>query len=340
MSLYYLKTDLKRYRPLGHILAEYLGEKLNVLSESEICHLATEKDAVYYEVFMKPCNDCCLIGPEYYIANKWNSKIYQYNQLQDIVNTPSFEVFKNVLRLISDLDRIKKKWERFIIFEEFGYGGKNCLVCDQFTSVTKIFTSFPLKSSIRVSNFLPNVHNVSLHFVISGSNKIWLSPIVDQFISNNVVFKGGEYPSIISQSIRSKVLKVAGDVAIVLSRDGYRGLGHIDLMISNGNVFFTEINPRKASTTMCISYMMENCFNYTIPIIEYHAVRYNEILDIKQTSSIIPWTLLMLDYNKDAPHSPGVERDYFRIKKSETVVYNDFYDRCTFRINIKHENFK
>jgi hypothetical protein len=338
VNLYYSKSNLRRYRPLGHILGEYLNIEPIFCEEDDIFKLAKPDDLVYYEFFIKPelHRICYVLGAERDIAYKWDSKIYQYNNLKDVVLIPNYLTYSNVVELLTNLDNIKSKFEKFIIFEEYGYGGLKNLVCEQNTSREEIYNKFKAISSLRVSDFLPNVHNVGIHFIIAGFNKVWLSPIADQLISNDIIFKGGKYPSAISDNLKNKVLESAHNIATVLSRDNYRGLGHIDFMIFNNNVVFTEINPRKASTTMCLSYMMEHCFNYSIPIIEYHAIRHNEILDVRQTEPDIPWILLMLNYNPDAPHFPGAERDCFGMKGNSIVIYNDFYDRCTFRIDIKN----
>jgi len=337
VNLYYLRTNLKRYQPLGHILAEYLGQQLNILEESEICRLVKKEDIVYYEIFINPYleNRCCLVGPEYYVANRWNSKIYQYNQLQNVVEVPSFEVFKNILRLISDLDRIKKKWKKFIIFEEFGYGGKNCLICDERTNVEQIFKLFPSNVSIRVSKFLNIIHNVSLHVIILDHKNIYLSPIVDQHIEGTL-FKGGKYPSVLSDKLKSLVFESSLIVSKKLSDAGYLGMCHLDFILDDYKVYFCEINPRKAGTTMCVSYMMERLYDVSLPIIEYHVAQDNVlIVPNKCSNKLIKWDLKLIPYRERVTHSPGDERELFKSSPSvSTIRYNEFHKECSFEINI------
>jgi hypothetical protein len=105
-------------------------------------------------------------------------------------------------------------------------------------------------------------------------------------------------------------------------------------MIFDGCVFFTEINPRKAGTTPCMSYMMENCFNYSIPVIEYYAVREGIIPDIRRISKNISWSLRLIEYDGSAPNNPGDERGKFVSGDSTSVVYNEFYKKYSFRVGI------
>jgi hypothetical protein len=173
--------------------------------------------------------------------------------------------------------------------------------------------------------------------VIAKPNKFWLSPIVDQYIEDDVIFKGGCYPSKISVRDEQRVIEEAYKIVEFLSNDSYIGLGHIDFMISDGDVLFTEINPRKAGTTPCMSYMMENCFNFSIPIIEYHAVKNGEILNIKMISKNIPWSLHLVEYIDNPPNIPGDERDSFRFDDYSSILYNEFYKTHSFRIDINEK---
>jgi hypothetical protein len=293
-------------------------------------------DAVYYEFdITNNYRERCLLGPDKMTMGKWNNKITQYDLLGDIVNVPPYVSYRSILDVIRNINRIKSEYKKFIIFESVGNSGDNCLVCDESTVVSDIYEKFKLSNGrFRISRFIPNTHSVSLHFVISGKGKFWISPIVDQLIENDILFRGGRYPSIISLSDENRVLEEASKIVDVLSKDFYLGLGNIDFMVSDGRVWFTEINPRKAGTTPCMSYMMENCFNYSIPLIEYYAVREGMIPDIRQTSKVIPWSLQLVKYDSQTPNIPGDERSAFASSNSTSVLYNEFYEKYSFRIDI------
>lgn len=232
-----------------------------------------------------------------------------------------------------DFKYLKSEYKKFIIFENVSDGGKRCHVCNEYTLPVDFFNKFnSYKDGFRVSKFINNIHNISLHFIIADVNKFWISPIIDQQIENEVVFKGGIYPSTISNEIKTKVIEETSKVAEFLSKDNYVGICHIDFMIADGIVYFTEINPRKAGTTMCMSYMMENCFNYSIPIIEYFAVKEKTIIDVKQIKKDIPWKVSLIPHIEDPSHKPGDERILFKSKRGKKVEYSEYYKTHSFKI--------
>jgi len=337
MNLYYIKSELRRYRPLGVMLSEYLNIPLSMVSENDAMGIIKKGDIVYYEfgVDNNYSEKCCLLGPDKEVLKKWNNKIIQYDLLDGVVRVPPYMLYKSVIDIIKNIVIIKSKYKKFIIFESIGESGENCLVCDEETTTTEIYNKFKSsKNRFRISKFILDTHSVSLHFIISGKERFWISPIVDQYIDNDVLFKGGGYPSTISASDKCRVIEEAGKIADFLSKDSYVGLGNIDFMVSNGDVFFTEINPRKAGTTPCMSYMMENCFNYSIPIIEYYAVREKKIPEIRQISSDMSWSLRLVDYDEWAPNSPGDERYSFMYNNPTPILYNEFYKKHSFSVGI------
>jgi len=343
MKLYYVKQKTKRFEPLGTILANYLNLDLNILNEKDIINIVEKDDIVYFtdntndNSDIRLSNKCCLLGPENNIAYKWNNKSYQSNVLKKITNIPEYKTYKSIVEIIINFEELKSKYKKFIIFENVSDGGKRCHVCDKKTSPIDFFDKFnSYKGGFRVSKFIDNIHNISLHFIIADVNKFWISPIIDQQIENEVVFKGGIYPSIISKNIENKVIEETSKVAEFLSKDNYVGLCHIDFMIANGIVYFTEINPRKAGTTMCMSYMMENCFNYSIPIIEYYAVKEKTIVDVKPIKKEIPWKISHITYVENPSNNPGDERFLFKTNIAKKIIYNEYYKTHSFKIEI-HE---
>lgn len=337
MKLYYLKQETKRFQFLGVMLAEYLNMKLNPVTEEEILKIVKPDDMVYYSdnamSRVELSNKCRILGPSTRLANKWNDKTYQANELKDIITIPEYKSYRSVLEIIKDINFIKSAYKKFIIFENISDGGKRCHVGNEETIPSDFFSHF-VKSppGFRVSKFIDNIHNISLHFVIADKNKFWISPIIDQRIEDEVKFRGGIYPSTISDNIESKVIEETSKVAEVLSKDGYVGLCHIDFMIADDIVYFAEINPRKAGTTMCKSYMMENCFNYSIPMIEYHAIIEKRIIDIKRIKKDIPWSVKFIPYTDTPKDNPGDERELFKSNNKGTVEFSECFKTHSFKV--------
>jgi len=269
------------------------------------------------------------IAPKFFLrpghdpAMKWDSKIYQYETLFDLVNVPDYEVWQTSLGLIKNIRNTKQKYKEFLITTEFGEGGKSFMYCNEDTHPEEIFKRFKT-NKIRVSDYIPNAECFSLHCIIANETSFYVSPIVKQHITDKVIYSGGRYPC----EIPHDPSEMCETICKAMYADGYIGMFHLDFMIANEELYFCEINPRMAASTPFMACTLEIERDIILSYIEYRAILTGGIPPENITRKSLQWDFKIFDGNipdKTIEISHREIRDQFKIP-GNGPHYVDLFD--------------
>jgi predicted ATP-grasp superfamily ATP-dependent carboligase len=329
MNFYYI--GLERYKMLGQMLATHLGMEMHpIIDNWDDVHKIKEDDIVYCHFFQPDFLDgkCKMICPKLDIAMKWDSKIYQYEQLDGIVPLPKFYVCEDYVSMA----RAVKNEEIVFITLPHGNTGHTSIIYKDGDKLSDTASKLGIivdgHTQIRVSEYIDKDYCISVHNIIASETDMYISQPVRQIIGKDgVTFRGGRYP-IINEMTMKQVSQVFGytrDIGRILARDGYRGMVGVDYMIKDDDVIFCEINPRKMGTTVPLSMVMEFENQITIPALEYEAIVNGKLPDVVQYKSHkMGWYVTMYDQPPEYKDKPGDERKVF-YTPGKVNFFDDYY---------------
>ena len=336
MNFYYI--GLERYKILGQMLATYLNmDMIHILNEWNLIYDIKKEDIVYCHYFQPDELEgkCNIICPKLDIAKRWDSKIYQYDNLGDVVTVPSYTTYNSYIELVRALRRDKRP--SFITLP-YGNTGYKSIIYRPGEKVSKIADKLEIdvdsETQIRVSEYIDKDFCVSIHLIIASEDDMYMSNAIRQKIGDDeVTFKGGEYPAGLNGIQLIKTHLYTERIGKKLAKDGYRGMIGIDYMVKGNQVIFCELNPRKMGTTVGVSMVMELEYHTSIPIIEYEAIVNGRIPKMKKYCSYdMGWYLNMDQHPPEYKDNPGDEKKVFSTPGTVKYVDQDFYEFGTYEL--------
>jgi hypothetical protein len=339
MKFYYI--GLERYKILGQMLATYLNmDMIHILNEWNLIYDIKKEDIVYCHYFQPDELEgkCNIICPKLDIARKWDSKIYQYDNLRDIVMTPFYTTHNSYIELVRAL---RKDNRPSFITLPYGNTGYTSIIYRPGDRVSKIAEKLEIdvdaETQIRVSEYIDKDFCVSIHLVIASEDDIYISKAIRQKIGDDgVTFKGGEYPSGLTKAQDFRVWLYTQKIGKFLAKDGYKGMIGVDYMIKDNQVIFCELNPRKMGTTVGVSMVMELEYHTSIPIIEYEAIINGKIPKMKKYCSYdMGWYLNMDQHPPEYKEKPGDEKKVFYTPGTVKYVDEYYCEFGTYRLEEK-----
>jgi hypothetical protein len=337
MKFYYI--GLERYKILGQMLANHLKmEMIHILDNWHEVRNIEQEDIVYCHYFQPDELEgkCNIICPKLDVARKWDSKIYQYDNLRDIVITPFYTTYNSYIELVRALRRDKRP---LFITLPYGNTGYKSIIYRPGEKVSKIADKLEIdvdaETQIRVSEYIDKDFCISIHLIIASEDDMYLSsPIRQKIGDDGVTFKGGEHPARLNSVQLMKTHLGTKRIGKKLAEDGYRGMVGIDFMVKDNQVIFCEINPRKMGTTVGLSMVMEFENHTTIPALEYEAIVNGKIPEItKYDSYDMGWYLNMDQQPPEYKDKPGDERRVFFTPGKIKYVDEEFYEFGTHELS-------
>lgn len=322
------------------MLATHLGMEMHPIIDNWDDTLKIREDDIVYCHFFQPDfleGKCKMICPKLDIAMKWDSKIYQYEQLDGVVPLPKFYVCKDYVSMA----RAVKNEDKVFITMPYGNTGHKSIIYengDKLSGVAgKLGIIVDSETPIRVSEYIDKDYCISVHNIIASETDMFISRPVRQIIGKDgVTFRGGRYPVINEMSAKqiSQMFSHTRQIGRILAKDGYRGMVGVDYMIKHDNVIFCEINPRKMGTTVPLSMTMEFENQITIPALEYEAIINGKLPDVVQYNSHnMGWYVTMY---RDAPEytdKAGDERKVFFTPGTVKFKDDNYYEFGTYELS-------
>ncbi len=237
-----------------------------------------------------------ILGPDSNIASRLNSKIYQYQNLKDLVPVVDFSICSGLDDLIKTTDKLWQKWEDGIFVSlEYSAAGMNSIIAQNPIDIIERFHEQNV--TYIISRNIPHSYDPTVLAVIANENDIYVAGVADQRIEKGTRFTGSTFPTQLSDERIALLNRYTKIVGKWLAREGYRGIYGCDFLVNyEGRVFFLEVNARKQGTTMEFCCTLEQSLppgSPMLPELEYYAVtegRFPEnTVEMKENVKNINW---------------------------------------------------
>jgi len=237
-----------------------------------------------------------ILGPEKHIARKINSKIYQYQQLKDILPVVDFRVCYGLDSLIQTAQELFPFWtDGFFACHEYSAAGVNSIVAHQMEDIKNKFSA-PDEPYL-ISRYIPHTYDPTVLAVVADEDDVYIAGVADQCIEKGTRFTGSSFPSKLDEKIITKLMEYTRISGKWLAREGYRGIFGCDFLVDNNDeIFFLEINARKQGTTLEFCCTLEQSLpsgSPMLPELEFYAVTEGvfpaNIVEIKTNPKDLHW---------------------------------------------------
>jgi hypothetical protein len=237
-----------------------------------------------------------ILGPEKHIARKINSKIYQYQQLKDILPVVDFRVCYGLDSLIQTAQELFPFWtDGFFACSEYSAAGVNSIVAHHMDDIKNKFSA-PDEPYL-ISRYIPHTYDPTVLAVVADEDDVYIAGVADQCIEKGTRFTGSCFPSKLDEKIITKLMEYTRISGKWLAQEGYRGIFGCDFLVDNNDeIFFLEINARKQGTTLEFCCTLEQSLpsgSPMLPELEFYAVTEGvfpaNIVEIKSNPKNLHW---------------------------------------------------
>ena len=215
-----------------------------------------------------------ILGPNKYIARRYNNKAVQREELKGIA--PFIEGFTcyGTGELLEKTEPLWEKWDDGIfVSAAFSAGGASSGI---MRSPEELKARFTEETEYTVSRFIDHDHDPTVLAVVANENDVYIAGIADQNIVDGNRFVGSRFPSIATEDQQKQLREYTIAIGREIAKGGYRGIFGCDYLIDrNGSIYFLEINARKQGTTLEFCFTLEQNLpegSPMLPELEYYAV--------------------------------------------------------------------
>ncbi len=217
-----------------------------------------------------------ILGPDKAVANRLNSKIYQYENLNERIPIVDFAVCEGLVNLVVTSNGLRGEWDKGIfVTNEYSAAGVNSIITHSQEDITGKFKC--AEDIYLMSRYIPHQYDPTVLAVVAGEDDVYIAGVADQRIEEGTKFTGSIYPSVLSEETLDKLREYTVEAGRWLAEEGYRGIFGCDYLVDEkGDIRFLEINARKQGTTLEFCCTLEQSLPAGSPILpelEYYAVQ-------------------------------------------------------------------
>ena len=157
----------------------------------------------------------------------------------------------------------ENKFEKYVVQQPVGFGGVGTFILGKSDKIHNVLNS---KIVYSVSGYIENAKSINNTFMISD-NYIHIFDGSFQIIVANkeLEYDGWDFEAYkkLSKSIKDKIYKQTFKIAEKLKSLGYRGIGGVDYLLKDDQLYFMEINPRFQASSEELDKMLvkKGCVN-------------------------------------------------------------------------------
>ena len=219
-----------------------------------------------------------ILGPDKYLARKFNNKVTQYKAMEGLVPLADHRICEDWKCLLQITSSLRSNWcDGIFVSGAFSAAGINSAVTYCQEDVEKRFGN--TNDVYLISKYIPHNLDPTVLAVVANENDVYIAGIADQVIVDGNRFIGSKFPSTVTDKQRETLHEYTRKIGMFLGEQGYRGIFGCDYLIDeNGDVLFLEINARKQGTTLEFCFTLEQTLpegSPMLPELEYFAVTEN-----------------------------------------------------------------
>lgn len=134
---------------------------------------------------------------------------------------------------------------KYVVQEFVGFGGIGTFVLSE-ANENEILKELNPENYYSISKYFENIVSANSTFMIGDEILIFESSIQKILKSFNLLYNGWDFEQYekLDKSLKNKIYKQTYDIAKKLKEMGYVGVGGVDYIIKEDEVYFIEINPR------------------------------------------------------------------------------------------------
>ena len=223
-----------------------------------------------------------ILGPDSNIASRLNSKVYQNQNLKNLVPVVDFAICSGLNDLMKTTDKLWPKWEDGIFVSlEYSAAGANSIIARSSRDIIERFHEE--NETYFISRNIPHNYDPTVLAVVASEKDVYIAGVADQCIEKGTRFTGSTFPTRLSDKTVGILNTYTRTVGKWLVKEGYRGIYGCDFLVDHEEkVFFLEVNARKQGTTMEFCCTLEQNLPWgspMLPELEYYAVTQGRFSD-------------------------------------------------------------
>lgn len=208
-------------------------------------------NTVYSMSHAPSCFFQCVNPPD--ILNKVSHK----NTFRDLAgehNIIPYELVTNTEDLMSVAARMYDEYGKIVVQECESAGGTGTWFIE---SATELLDMPQMNFPVIISRFLPDSISINAHLIIYADG-VLVEPCSVQLLQGSR-YRGADFALYreLPEDVRNKFEDQCYQFAQEISQRGYRGVIGIDGLVSHGEVFLLECNPRFQGSTLVLNTMHE-----------------------------------------------------------------------------------
>lgn len=272
------------------------------------------------------------------ILDVLNDKIQTRIWMSKHIATPKSMVLTKVSCTIETLNKYFKVSNDYVIQEKISSSGTGTYLMTA-DSEEKVKNRLKESNEYLVSEYISPSASVNTHLLISNKEVI-VFPGSLQLISyrnNNFIYSGADFLAYrnIDPAYIHAIYYYSRVIGQLLKNEGFLGICGIDFIISKGNVYFVEINPRFQASTILLNLALEKA---GLPSV--HQLQLNIFNNIKIDKDALENIQVDFSYYKYANGLHNCAKEYNRYldlyeeaEETYQILY-DGYDRNNINENI------
>ncbi|MFP4045808.1 MAG: ATP-grasp domain-containing protein [Candidatus Aenigmatarchaeota archaeon] len=206
-----------------------------------------------------------LIAPEGKSIEVLKDKTQVYDDLKEKgVNVVEGQVVENPSEACDLL--LEENWENgAFVSADSGAGGSGCVHAYKPEDIRKRYQEEYFSGNLIVEKFL-DVEKAPNVLMFIDDNDSYVLSITDQIIENETEYRGNTMsPDLFAEEEEEKIKEQCKTVGSYIQDSGFRGIAGIDLLTTEDDVYFVEVNPRKNHSTVINNTMLEKTRPEGIP---------------------------------------------------------------------------
>ena len=140
-----------------------------------------------------------IMGPDKHVAERLNSKTYQYRNLEELLPIVDFAICEGLPALMETTAPLWESWNRGIfVTQEYSAAGVNSIIAKGPREITDKFSD-PDETYL-VSRYMPHQHDPTVLAVVAGEDDVYIAGIADQRIEGGHRFTGSTFPTVLEEA--------------------------------------------------------------------------------------------------------------------------------------------